>query len=140
MFNEDSGEDDEDEDVDDVGDDFEESRIPKIIKKHPGWNLKHKAPLKQVNKWRRKSKSGAKDYLAIILSAYVQSLDGNAIPAEAILSRALDEEYASNKLTNMNFLDLKDRKVGVLFIKAHCHLFRDANGMKKVEQLLTLFA
>lgn len=94
-----------------------------------------------MNKWRRKSKSGAEDYLAISLNAYIQGLGGNAIPAEAILSHALGEEYSSSKLTNMNKLDLEDLKVGNLFIKAHCHLFRDTKGMKKVEhQLLALFA
>ena len=139
MFGDESDDDGDEEAEDDS--DFDESRIPKSIKKHPGLNLKHKAHLKQVNKWRRKSKSGAEDYLAIIINAYVQSLGGNAIPAEAILSQALGDEYASNKLTNMNMLDLEDMKVGVMFIKAHCHLFRDTKGMKKVEQqLLTLFA
>ena len=139
MFN-DGSDDEENDGNSDESDDFDESRIPKGLKKHPGLNLKHKAHLKQVNKWRRKSKSGAEDYLAIILNAYVQSLGGNAIPAEAILSQSLGEEYSSNKLTNMNKLDLDDPKIGNLFIKAHCHLFRDTKGMKKVEQqLLALF-
>ena len=94
-----------------------------------------------MNRWRRKSKSGAEDYLAIIVNAYIQGLGGNAIPAEAILSKALGEEYSSSKLTNMNKLDLEDVKIGVMFIKAHCHLFRDRKGMKKVEQqLLARFA
>ena len=79
--------------------------------------------------------------MAIILNAYIQRLVGNAIPVEAILSKALGEEYSSNKLTNMNKLDLEDMKIGVMFIKAHCHLFRDTKGMKKVEQqLLARFA
>lgn len=136
-----SDEEDSDKDSDDSDDDFDAARIPKGLKKHPGLSLKHKAHLKQVNKWRRKSKSGAEDYLAIILNAYIQGLGGNAIPAEAILSRALGEEYSSSKLTNMNKLDLEDMKVGNLFIKAHCHLFRDTKGMNKIEQqLLALFA
>ena len=41
----------------------------------------------------------------------------------------------------MNSLDLNDVKVGVLFIKAHCHFFRDTAGMEKIKQeLLHLFA
>ena len=95
----DSDDDEIEHETGDSDDDFDEARIPKGLKKHPGLNLKHKAHLKQVNKWRRKSKSGAEDYLAIILNAYIQGLGGNAIPAEAILSQALGEEYSSNKLT-----------------------------------------
>ena len=81
----------DDKDSDDDSD-SDGGKIPKIVKRHPGLNLKHKAHLKQVQKWRRKSKSGAEDYLAISINAYVQSLGSNAIPAEAVLTHALGTE------------------------------------------------
>ena len=121
--------------------DEELMRIPKTVRQHPGLNMKHKAHLKQVNKWRRRSKSGAEDYLAISINAYVQSMGGNAIPAEALLTRALGSEYDASKLTSMNSLDLSDPRIAILFIKAHCYFFRDTPGMDKVQkQLFNLFA
>ena len=121
--------------------DVEIMRIPKTVREHPGLNMKHIAHVKQVNKWRRKSRSGAEDYLAISINAFVQSMGGNAIPAEALLARALGSEYVASKLTSMNSLDLSDPRIGILFIKAHCHFFRDVPGMITVKQnLFNLFA